>query len=246
MSIGNGPAGVGGTETDSGAAETAKQEAAAVTGTAVDAAKDVAHTAKDEAASVASEAKTQLKDLYSQGRTELSGQAAQQQERLAGGLKAAGDELGAMARNSDGSGIATDLVQQVSTRLTDVASWLGERDPAALLDEVKRFARRRPLAFIAGAAVVGVVAGRLVRAMASHDEASTSAGSLAPAPSGASGVPASAPATPVAGDEPSYIDPLAQSASRDLPASATPLYDESAGAIGGAEGRGTDERRDTF
>ncbi len=59
MSIGNGPAGVGGTETDSDMAETVKQEAAAVTGTAVNA----AHTAKDEAASVASEAKTQLKDL---------------------------------------------------------------------------------------------------------------------------------------------------------------------------------------
>ncbi|EZP27856.1 hypothetical protein [Microbacterium oleivorans] len=247
MSVGNGPAGTGGAEADSGTTETVKQEASAVTGTATDAAKDVAHTAKDEAASVATEAKTQLKDLYSQSRSELSGQAAQQQERVASGLKSVGEELGSMARNSEGGGVATDLVQQLSARLADAATWLGDRDPAALLDEVKRFARRRPVAFIAGAAVVGIVAGRLVRAMASHDDAGTATAgrSITPTPAGA-GVPASASATPVGGDEPSYLDPIATNPTAGLPSSSTPLYDESAGALRGTEGRDTDERRDSF
>lgn len=247
MSVGYGPTGTGGADAGAGKTETVKDEASAVTGTATDAAKDVAHTAKDEAASVAGEAKSQLKDLYAQSRTEFSDQAAQQQERVASGLKAAGEELGSMARNAEGGGIATDLVQQVSDRLTGAAAWLGDRDPAALLDEVKRFARRRPLVFIAGAAVVGIVAGRLVRAMASHDDSgsSTSRSALAAAPAAAA-VPASAPATPVDGRDPAYIDPIAADTTGALPPSDTPLYDESAGFRGGADERATDERRDTF
>lgn len=158
---------------DSGTVETAKSEAGAVKDTAVHAAKDVAHTAKEEAASVAGEAKLQFKDLYAQSRTELTGQASQQQERLASGLSAAGDELGSMARNSENGGFATDLVQQASARLSDAAAWLNDRDPAAVLEEVKRFARRRPLVFIAGAAIAGIVAGRLVRSLAAAQHEDT-------------------------------------------------------------------------
>ncbi len=247
MSVGNGPAGTGGADAQSAKAETVKEEASAVTGTATTVAKDVAHTAKDEAASVAGEAKTQLKDLYAQSRSEVSDQAAQQQERIAGGLRAAGEELGSMARNADGGGIATDLVQQLSERLTGAATWLGDRDPAAVLDEVKRFARRRPLVFIAGAAVVGVVAGRLVRALASHDDAGTASSrpALTPPPP-ATPVAVSAPATPAAVAETSTLDPIAGDTSGALPSSDTPLYDESAGLRGDADGRISDERRDTF
>lgn len=236
MSVGNGPASFGEPDTGSGKTEAAKQEASAVKDTAAGAAKDVAHTAKDEAASVAAEAKSQLKDLYSQTSTELSGQASQQQERLATGLKAVGDELGAMARNSDGGGIATDLVQQVSTRLADAATWLGDRDPAALLDEVKKFARRRPVVFIAGAAIAGIVAGRLVRAMAAnqHDDAEPSS----PATTAAPVTPAlPAPVTTVA-----PTTPLAGTARSQAPVSgAAP-----AAPFDGTERRVADERRDTF
>ena len=105
MSVGYGPTGTGGADAGAGKTETVKDEASAVTGTATDAAKDVAHTAKDEAASVAGEAKSQLKDLYAQSRTEFSDQAAQQQERVASGLKAAGEELGSMARNAEWSSV---------------------------------------------------------------------------------------------------------------------------------------------
>lgn len=201
----------------------------------------MAHTAKDEAASVASEAKNQLKDLYSQSRTELSGQASQQQERISKGLHAAGEELGSMARNSENSGIATDLVQQVSTRLTDVAAWLGDRDPAELLDEVKRFARRRPLVFIAGAAIAGIVAGRLVRAMASnqHDDEASSSSATAAAPT----APApSAPVTRAVSGTPTVdVTPTGHNAVTE-----TPVYDQSEATFDGARREGTDERRDTF
>lgn len=258
MSVGNGPAGYGEPDAGSGKVDTAKQEAAAVKDTATDAAKNVAHTAKDEAASVAGEAKSQLKDLYAQSRTELGDQAATQQARLATGLKSMGDELGSMARNSEGGGVATDIVQQIATRVSDAASWLDTRDPTSVLDEVKRFARKRPLVFIAGAAIAGLVAGRLVRAVASnqHNAGQDSAGlSATPA------VPAIAPASTSAGTATGVgygaattapADPLGggpantASAPAALDAEETPLYSESAASFDQARQEAPNERNDTF
>ncbi|WP_394194063.1 hypothetical protein [Microbacterium foliorum] len=155
-------------EQDSGKAEAAKNEAAGLADTAGTQAKDVIGTAKAEAASVVGEAKTQAKDLYAQTTRELKEQAHTQQQRLAGGLRSVSDELGSMAANSEGSGVASDLVQQVAGRLSGAASWLGDRDPASVLTEVKRYARREPGTFILGAAIVGVAVGRLTRALASN------------------------------------------------------------------------------
>ena len=151
----------------SGKVDAAKQEASNLKDTATDQAKDVLGTAKSEAKSVASEAKSQAKDLYAQTTHQLKDQANTQQQRIAGGLRSVGDELDSMARNSENSGVASDLVGQVSSRLSSAGNWLADRDPASVLDEVKRFARRRPGAFILGAAITGIVAGRLTRALAS-------------------------------------------------------------------------------
>ncbi|MCB8044198.1 hypothetical protein JM654_07945 [Microbacterium oxydans] len=114
------------------------------------------------------EAKTQAKELYAQTQRELSEQANTQQQRLAGGLRSVSDELGSMATNSEGSGVASDLVQQVSGRLSAAATWLGDRDPGSVLTEVKRYARRKPGTFILAAAIGGIVVGRLTRALAAN------------------------------------------------------------------------------
>lgn len=151
-----------------GKVDTAKQEAADLKDTAASQAKDVLATAKDEASSVVGEAKTQAKDLYAQTQRELKDQADAQQQRIAGGLRSVGDELASMAANAGGGGVASDLVQQVSTRLSAAGAWLGDRDPSAVLAEVKRFARRKPGTFILGAAVAGIVVGRLTRALAAN------------------------------------------------------------------------------
>jgi hypothetical protein len=151
---------------DTGKPEAAKQEAREVADTAGDAAKDVAHVAKEEGASVVREAKHQVGDLYAQARDELSQQAATQQHRVAQGLRSFSEELASMARSSDDDGMASSLVHRASERAGQAATWLGERDPAGLLEEVKSFARRRPGMFIAGAAIAGVLVGRLTRALA--------------------------------------------------------------------------------
>jgi hypothetical protein len=151
-----------------GSLETAKNEASELKHTAAEQGRNVVDTAKHEASAVLGEAKWQAKDLYAQTQRELKDQAKTQQQRIAVGLRSVSDELGSMAASSPNSGVATDLVRQVSSRLSGASAWLGNRDPGAVLQEVKRFARRKPGTFILAAVVVGVAAGRLTRALASN------------------------------------------------------------------------------
>ncbi|HYI51724.1 MAG TPA: hypothetical protein VEX42_09140 [Microbacterium sp.] len=165
------------TQDESGSLESAKHEARDLKDTAVSEAGHVAETAKGEAKAVAQEVKYQAKDLYAQTQRELKDQAGVQQQRAAGGLRSVSDELRSMTANAEHPGLAADLLGQVSTRLSSAASWLGDRDPSSVLAEVKSFARRKPGTFIIGAAILGIVAGRLTRALAANasDERSDSA-----------------------------------------------------------------------
>ena len=134
-----------------------------------DATKGVAATAGHEAERVTREAKDQVRQLWGQTRTELTDQASVQQGRAAAGLRELGDQLGSMASAGDQDGIARGLVEDVARRAGDAAAWLEQREPGTLLEEARGFARRRPGTFLALAAGVGLVAGRLSRSLA--DEA---------------------------------------------------------------------------
>jgi len=125
----------------------------------------VASTAKEETLQVASEAKQQAQDLFHQVRGEMSGQASAQQRRAAGGLRSLADELGGMADGSEQSGVGSDLARQASHRVRTVADWVEAREPADLLTELKGFARRKPGAFLAAAAALGLLGGRLTRGL---------------------------------------------------------------------------------
>ena len=143
--------------------DTAKGEAANVKDTAVGAASGVADTAKSEVSNVAGEAKYQVRNLMDQTGSELRGQVTNQQSQIASTLNGWASELGSMASKSDESGPMTDLAQEASRRVGEISHWLDTHEPSDLLDEVKRFARRRPGAFLALAAAAGVVAGRVTR-----------------------------------------------------------------------------------
>jgi len=143
--------------------DTAKSEAANVKDTAADAAAGVKNVAKNEASNVADEAKYQARSLVDQTRSELLDQASSQQSALAEKFHGWASELGSMASKADAAGPMTDLAQEASRRVDETSRWLENHEPADLLDEVKRFARRRPVAFLAIAAAAGVVAGRVTR-----------------------------------------------------------------------------------
>ncbi|MEK8109106.1 phage holin family protein [Micromonospora sp. M12] len=50
-------------------------------------------------------------------------------------------------------------------RRQQAAGWLDEREPGEVLDEVRTYARRNPGTFLAGAAVAGLLVGRLTRGL---------------------------------------------------------------------------------
>jgi hypothetical protein len=154
---------------------TAKEEASNVAGQAAGAAQNVAGTAKAEAANVAAEAKTNAKDLLHQAKSDLTDQAGAQQQKAAEGIRNISSQLRSMADAPDQQGVASDLIRQAAERSESVASWLDNRDPGSLLDEVKSFARQRPGTFLLLAAGAGVLAGRLGRSLQAGAPSSTAA-----------------------------------------------------------------------
>jgi hypothetical protein len=135
-----------------------------------------------------------VKHLVSQTRNELTEQAGTQQQRVAEGLRSLGRELESMARGSENRGIATDLVSQVSERTNAVASWLEQREPGHVVDEVTRFARQRPGAFLALAAGAGLLVGRLGRGLkAATDDSGGGSGGGSATAAGNSGLNAGTP-----------------------------------------------------
>jgi hypothetical protein len=151
--------------------QVAKDEARATGQQAKEGAKHVAEVGKDEAKNVVQETGQQAKELWQQTRSQLLDQSAHQQTRVAEGLRSLSQELSGMASNSGQQGVASDLAQQASQRMGDVAGWLDQRDPGSLVAEVKQFARQRPGAFLATAAVIGLVGGRLSRGLvADHQD----------------------------------------------------------------------------
>jgi ElaB/YqjD/DUF883 family membrane-anchored ribosome-binding protein len=152
------------------------------------AASDVASTAQQEATQGAREAKDQVRELWGRTRSDLTDQAATQQTRVAGGLRELSDQLGSMAGAADQDGMAKGLVEDVARRADEAARWLDQRDPGSLLEEARSFARQRPGAFLAIAAGVGVLAGRLSRSLI--DESRDSGSSNGSGTSSYGGTPA--------------------------------------------------------
>jgi len=178
------PAGTGGPSTgtasnDASTTDTARDEARQTAQVAGDEAGNIANEARAQASNVASEAASQVRDLAEQVRAQAQEHAGAQQQMVASQMRSFCDELSSMASNSEQPGTATEVVRQTSQRIREAASWLESSDPADVLEAVRDVARRRPGAFLAGAAVAGLAVGRLTRAgVDSHRE--TSADSLPP------------------------------------------------------------------
>jgi len=151
--------------TDTSKTQAAKEEASNVAGEAASAAQGVAQTAKDEAANVAQEAKANAQDLLHQAKSGLTSQAGEQQQKAAEGIRNISSQLHSMATAPDQQGVASDLIRQAAERTSSMASWLENREPGDLLNEVQRFARNRPGTFLLLAAGAGVLAGRLTRGL---------------------------------------------------------------------------------
>jgi hypothetical protein len=159
--------------------DVAKDQAAQVGQSAKESGQQVASKAADEAKNVTAEARRHAKDLTKEASSQAQQQAAIGKDKAASSLHSLGDELRSMATQGGQSGPVTDLAHEAAAKVTDLASWLEQRDPGALLEEVRSLARRKPGTFLLGAAAAGILAGRLTRGVvqANKDDSSDSSSS---------------------------------------------------------------------
>ena len=139
---------------------------ASTTQAAKEQAGNVASTASEQAKNVAGEAKYQARNLVNETQSQVREQAGAQKDKAAGGLRSLADELRSMVDGTSTgqqSGMASDLARQASDKAQDLAGWLESREPGDLLEELRGLARRKPGTFLLGAAVAGVLAGRVTR-----------------------------------------------------------------------------------
>lgn len=123
----------------------------------------VAETAKEQGREVVGEAKHQARNLYGEARSQLASQTGEQQRRAAGGLRSLADEMRSMADQGGQAGPVSEIARQAADRVHGVAGWLEQREPGDIIAEVRSYARRNPGTFLVGAAVLGVLAGRLTK-----------------------------------------------------------------------------------
>jgi hypothetical protein len=148
-----------------------KDRAGEAAQTGKDAAGNVASTAQDKAKDVIAEGKRQAGNVVGEAQDQVRQQVGTQHRNLVTNLRSLGNELHSMSERSDQNGTATDLVSQAGDRAHGVASWLDEREPGEVVDEVRAFARRRPGVFLAACFGLGIAAGRLTRGVvAAHSE----------------------------------------------------------------------------
>jgi hypothetical protein len=182
---------------EGGFTEAARDEAGQLKDTTVEASQQVAGTTKEKAADVASDVRQQTRRLAGETRDQLAEQAGRQRDRAVDGLRSVGEELRGMAEHGQ-SGWGTQLARQGAEFSEQAADFLRDRGAGDLLDEVRKVARRRPGTFLLAAAIAGVTAGRLSRALAAGS-AGTSTG-RGPASSDAMMTPVTAGASPAPGE----------------------------------------------
>jgi len=137
------------------------------------AAGNVAGTAKEQTRAVVGEAKEQARQAVGQLRGRAGEQVQYQSHRAAQGIRQWADDLASMSEGGKPDSPVSGVVQQVADGGRRVADYLEQHGLAGAVDEVQSFARRRPGAFLAGAAAMGFLIGRIAKA--SGGSASTTA-----------------------------------------------------------------------
>jgi hypothetical protein len=159
----------------SGKADLAREQASEVGDAAQQHASAVAGTAKEQAGKVTSEVRAHAQDLLGQTTDQVGAQADEQTHRLADNLRTLSGHFEAMASSGEPGSTAHTVVDEASRRTGELSSYLDAHQFGEIVNDLKRFARRRPGAFILGSAVAGLVVGRLGRAVKDAPESADGA-----------------------------------------------------------------------
>ncbi len=146
-------------------------------------AQRVKDTVIEQAPQVGSEVVEQGRNLVQEARTQVQGELEAQSRRVGDSLSRLGNEIRALAEGRPEAATtvqpyvsnAADAVYDVADRVYGVIDDVQTRGWTGVLDDLQSFARRRPGAFLIGAAVAGFGVGRAVRASSDDGASSGSA-----------------------------------------------------------------------
>ncbi|MCU1673241.1 MAG: hypothetical protein JWN77_1354 [Frankiales bacterium] len=191
------PQQVAGTAKDEAAnvAGTTAQQASQVAGAASTAAADVAGTAKAEAANVLGESLDQAKDLAETVRAQVAEQLSSQGDRLTETLRGLSTQLS----DGDTSGVVGQVLKEAGTRVQAFADYAERTGPQGLVTELRQYAKRNPGTFLLGAALAGLVAGRVVKGVSANKQQQSSTPELPAAPLYGAPIGGTATGNPLAG-----------------------------------------------
>jgi len=119
------------------------------------------------------QAADQAADVMNDVRSQLRERADAEAHRAAGAIGGLGRDLCSMASHADQDGPAVQWVREAGVRSQRLADRLEREGTQGVVDDVQRFARRRPGAFLAGAGFAGLVVGRMLRNTASVGSSSS-------------------------------------------------------------------------
>jgi hypothetical protein len=142
------------------------RELAEAAGTAKDQAATVASDARAQASQVAAEAKAQARNVVGDARQQLREQADAQASKVVDSMRRVSDEFRALTEGrTEEATTVRRYVQDATGKIDELASHLDATGVDGLVDDVQRFARRRPGAFLLAAAGAGFLAGRFFRSV---------------------------------------------------------------------------------
>lgn len=134
-----------------------------------DEAQQVGETAAEQARSVAEQAKERSLDAAAELGESLHAKGDEEAARFAGNLRRASAELRSMAEQQGAAVYQDGVVHSIARQGADATERLADRIEGDGLDgvmaDLRSFARRRPGAFLLGAAAAGFVTGRLGRSI---------------------------------------------------------------------------------
>ena len=183
------------------AASTAVEQGKEAVGTAREVTGELLDETRDQVGTVTAEVKDQARRLFDDTRSQVRDQADNQRSQLAVALGTFSSELQALVNGRpDEAGAAGRYVLQAGNAVGELAAQVGDRDLAGIVDDVQRFARRRPGVFLAAVAATGFVAGRLARSATDDDGDPASEPGTTASPTSAAGPTPSDPQESVASD----------------------------------------------
>jgi hypothetical protein len=128
----------------------------------------VADASMHEAKAVAKDAKAHTQEVLSQSRDQLRQQADDQFRNFAGTLSDIGRQLNNMVQGRPESGLVVDVTNDIAASVARFGERVDRGGVDGTLQDVKRFARKRPGAFLLASLGGGVMVGRLLRTSDHH------------------------------------------------------------------------------